>query len=375
MKILVAGMLMASGGAAVSAQADSAAFIIRLGTDTTAIERYVRSGNQLIAEVVSRSPATVLHRMAYSFDARGRVSGTEYTQRRPGESAPLVRTTIQFQGDSAIIETRQGANPTRTQRMAASDVIPIAGPFYTPYEIAVMRALGGAGSATLLSGSSTPVIRVQRIGRDSVVLNNQFDEPMRAHIDTRGRLLHLHTPAYTTVERMRWVDLDQFAREFAARDAAGKSMGNLSPRVTLRRRVGAANLWLDYGSPRMRGRPVWGGLVPYGRLWRMGANDAAHIATDRTLQIGTVTVQPGTYTLFLMPTTANEWQLVVNRASAISGLDHDAAQDIGRTALTLSPRAAPSEAFQIDIAPAQGAGGVLSITWDRMTATVPIQVR
>ena len=372
MRTLVMAGLCFGAVAQVDAQAaDSAAFLIRLGHDTTAIERYVRTGNQLVAEAVSRSPATVLHRMVYTFDPRGRVTSSEYTQRRPGETNPLVQVRIQFQGDSAVIETRQGAAAARTQRIAAGDVIPIAGPFYTPYELAVMRALGGNGSASLLSGTNTPAIRVQRVGQDSVVLNNQFDEPMRAHIDARGRLLHLHTPAYTTVQRMRWVDIERFGNDFAARDASGRALGNLSPRVTVRRRVGTANVWLDYGSPRMRGRPVWGGLVPYGRVWRLGANDAAHIATDRPLQIGSVTLQPGTYTLFLLPNTTSDWQLVVNRATGMSGLDHDPAQDVGRIPLTVTTSANVTEAFLIDVTPP----GVLTIAWDRMSASVPIQVR
>src|SRR5687768_3981651 len=120
MRILVAGMLMASGGAAVSAQADSAAFIIRLGADTTAIERYVRSGNQQIAEVVPRSPATRLHRMVYSSDAQGRMTSTTYTPRRPDVREPANVIEVRCLGGRAVITARQhDAVTTRTQRSAS----------------------------------------------------------------------------------------------------------------------------------------------------------------------------------------------------------------------------------------------------------------
>jgi hypothetical protein len=123
----------------------------------------------------------------------------------------------------------------------------------------------------------------------------------------------------------------------------------------------------------MRGRPIWGALVPWDAVWRMGANDAAHFATDRALEIGTLTLQPGTYTLFLLP-SAGRWQLIVNRATDISGLDHDPAQDVGRTELTKETLDRPVELFTIQIDDAQG-GPRLAILWDRTRAHVPIRVR
>ena len=128
---------------------------------------------------------------------------------------------------------------------------------------------------------------------------------------------------------------------------------------------------LIYSRPQKNSRTIFGDLIKYGSTWRLGANDAAHIATDRPLQIGSVTIQPGTYTLFLLPNSANNWQLVVNRVTGISGLDHDPAQDIGRVPLTVTTTSAPAEAFAIDVTPA----GQLVIAWDRITASVPIQVR
>ena len=366
-------------GAALDAAAaqttDSAAFIIRLGHDTTVIERYVRTPQQLRAEAVQRSPSTMLHSLTLTFDARGIVTSGEWTVRAPGAAQPASRRLIRFQGDSAVVENTQGG-ATRTQRVRAADAIPLAGPFYSPYELAMMRVVGGSAqidTVALLPGAEPVGIRVQRVGRDSISLDNQFGEPMRAHIDARGRLLHLKTPALATVERVRWIDLDRAAQGFAARDATGQGLGMLSPRVAARQRIGAANVWLDYSRPGKRGRPVWGTLVPWGQVWRMGANDAAHFATDRTLQIGNVTVAPGTYTLFLLP-NQSEWQLIINRATGMSGLDYDAAQDLGRVALNVSTLERAVEAFTLEARPAAN-GGSLVIAWDNRTGTVPITVR
>ena len=361
--------------ALAQSRADSAAFIVRLGNDTTAIERYVRTSDRIVIDAVQRSPTTSLHRLTLTLGPQGQITGGEYTASAPRATAPAQRRVFQFQGDSATLTITQ-AGATRTQRVAARDAIPIIGPFYTPYELAMMRAVGRTAARSeipLLAGAGIVAIPVERVGRDSVRLENQFNEPMRAHVDAQGRLLHLVTPAFATVERLRWVDLDRMSAEFARRDESGRALGVLSPRFAARFRVGGANLWLDYGRPFMRGRPIWGALVPYGAVWRLGANDAAHIATDRVLELGDVTLQPGTYTLFLHP-TADRWNLIINRGTGISGLDYDAALDLSHVPMTKETVERPVEQFTIQLEEAQG-GGRLVIVWDRTRAFVPFRVR
>jgi hypothetical protein len=373
--ILLATLASAAAGvSAANAQqrADSAAFIVRLGTDTTSIERYIRTADQLIIEAAQRSPSTMMHRLVLDIDAANNVKRAVYVITRPGSpDQHLVRRTTTFQGDSAVIVTEQGGQ-SRTQRALARNGVPMAGPFYAPYELAVMRAVAARtqkSAIPLLAGTSLVDIPVELVGRDSATLANQFGEPMRMHIDSRGRLLHLNTPAYVSVERARWVDLDRLANDFAARDAVGKGMGILSPRQTSRNTVNGANIWIDYSRPAMRGRPVWGSLVPFGKVWRTGANDAAHISTDKTIELGGLTLAPGTYTVFLVP-NADEWMLAVNRKTGMSGLEYDAAHDVGRVKMSKQTLSEPVEWFTIELN-----NGVLNFAWDRTRASVPVVVR
>jgi len=371
--LVFAGTTLLASGARAQ-RADSAAFIVRLGTDTVSVERYVRTGNRIVMDGVQRSPSTTLHRLELELAPGGDVGNGRYTMLRPAGDTIATRT-FALDRDSATVTTLAGGR-TRTARVPIRRAIPLAGPFYAPYELAMMRAVAGRAardSVQLLPGEGTVQIPVERIGADSLALTNQCAEPMRAHVDREGRLLHLHTPAFTTVERLRWVDLEAMARDFAARDAAGRAMGPLSPRQAYRVGVGGANLWVDYGRPAMRGRPVWGALVPYGQIWRMGANDAAHLSTDRTIQLGGLTLAPGTYTLFLLP-TESDWTLVVNRQTGISGLEYDAANDLGRVPLTRETAERPAEQFTLELRPAQDGTATLVIAWDRARASVPIRI-
>lgn len=357
---------------AAQAGADSASFIIRIGSDTLAVERYVRTADRLVAEAVQRSPSTMLHRLEMSLSPAGGVTRTEWTIRQPGAAEPTLHRVITFQGDSAVVETTQGGT-TRAQRVRAPGAIPVINPFYSPYELA-FRRLGGDATATvtLLGGAATVDIPLARAAGDTITLTNQFGEPMRATVDAAGNLRRLSTPAFTTVERTGWLDLDAVAREFAERDATGRGLGPLSPRHAYRARVGDANLWVDYSRPSARGRPIWGGLVPWDAVWRMGADMAAHFATDRRLQVGELTLEPGTYTLFLLPAEAG-WSLIVNRATGIGGLDHDPAQDVGRTALEVRPAAEPAEQFTI-VVPSSADGARLEVRWADRIGSAPLRV-
>src|ERR1035437_2624808 len=92
-------------------------------------------------------------------------------------------------------------------------------------------------------------------------------------------------------------------------------MGVASTRDTVSANVGGANVWIDYGRPAMRGREIWGKLVPFDTVWRMGANSATQLRTDKDLDIGGKTVPAGLYTLWLLPTLKDAWLIVGTQAS------------------------------------------------------------
>lgn len=368
--LAAAAMLAAAPAAAQTV--DSAAFIIRLGNDTVAVERYRVTGDRILAEAVSRSPSTVLYRFVVERGPDGRLRRAESTARRPADAQPVSTVTWRFEGDSVII----GAGE-RGRRVAAPGAVPMAGPFYFPYEMAIHRAVaGGARQDTvrLLSAFGSADIAVRRVGADSVALNDQFDQPMRAHIGPEGRILFLHTPGGTTVERLGWVDLEGLARDFAARDERGSGLGALSPRETYRTQVGDASIWVDYGRPAARGRTVMGGLVPWSEVWRTGANAATHLSTSRDLAFeGGEVIPAGTWTLYTVPRPEG-WLLIVNRQTGQGGLDYDPSRDLVRIPMGVETLAEPVERFTIRVQELEGGSGALIMEWERTRVTAPFRV-
>ena len=388
-RCLLSIMLCVTASAVAFAQRasalDSAVFVTRLGSDTLVVERVVRSPQRVEAEVAMRvprtsrtlyvlelSPSGMLERMeATTFDTTGR------------GATPARREIITRVGDSLRIETTAGDQSRARTLRAEPHVLPFIDMVHWPYEIALVRLkTSGASDAAqpLLTGSRVSSFALARVGADSMTITHPSRGTMRLRVDAAGRLMALDAGATTRkliVERRPWMAIDDLVRRWTAQDAAGRSLGALSGRARSTNAVGGATIGLDHGTPSKRGRAIWGALVPFGTVWRTGANEATHFETDRDLVFGagrdTLFVPAGRYTLFSVPEADGGW-LIINRETGQAGTAHDPAKDLGRVRLSTRPLAAPVETFTIR-AEAEGMTNLLRIQWDNAERVIPFRVR
>lgn len=157
----------------------------------------------------------------------------------------------------------------------------------------------------------------------------------------------------------------------AAQPRAAAPQAPASPRDTADMVVAGDRFLVDYGRPYMRGRTIMGGLVPYGQVWRTGANAATTFVTPRDVRIGGTPVPAGTYTLYTVP-NENAWQLIVNRQTGQWGTQYDQGQDLARIPMTVTRTAAPVEQFTIQMMP--GSPAQLVMEWENTRATVPVEI-
>jgi hypothetical protein len=148
----------------------------------------------------------------------------------------------------------------------------------------------------------------------------------------------------------------------------------LSPPATAKATIAGKEISIDYSAPSKRNRVIFGELVPYGKVWRTGANAATTLKTSANLTIGDLNVPAGTYTLYTIP-TEKDWTLIVNKQTGQWGTEYDEAQDLGRVKLKVAPTKSSVETFAIGLAPAKGNDGVLTLTWDNVEASTKIAVK
>jgi hypothetical protein len=128
---------------------------------------------------------------------------------------------------------------------------------------------------------------------------------------------------------------------------------------------------VDYSSPRMKGRKIYGDLVPLGQVWRAGANEATTFVTAVDVIVGGTAVPAGSYTLFTIP-NADKWTLIISKKTGEWGIPYPGeADDFARVEMKVSKLSAPVENFTIALDHA-GAGCTLRMDWETTRASVQI---
>jgi hypothetical protein len=144
-----------------------------------------------------------------------------------------------------------------------------------------------------------------------------------------------------------------------------------SPHAEVTAAIAGKKITVSYGRPYMKGRAIFGGLVPWGQVWRTGADEATTLTIEADVVIGGLKVPKGEYALFTIP-TEKQWTLVVNKTAKQWGaFKYDAAQDLGRVPMTVAGAAKPVEQFTIELVPA-GKQLTLKLLWDKTVASVAI---
>jgi len=131
---------------------------------------------------------------------------------------------------------------------------------------------------------------------------------------------------------------------------------------------------IDYSRPSMRGRKIMGGLVPYGQVWRTGANAATTLTTEADLDIGGTNVPAGKYTLYSLP-TEDSWKLIISKQTGQWGTEYHEDQDLARVAMERSQLPQSQEQFTISLASTGDKSASLVMEWENTRLRVPVTVK
>ena len=128
---------------------------------------------------------------------------------------------------------------------------------------------------------------------------------------------------------------------------------------------------VDYSSPRAKGRKIFGGLVPYGQVWRAGANEATSFVTTAEISVGGKTIPASKYTIFTIP-EENKWTLVISKKTGEWGTAYPGSDnDLARIDMRVSKTSAPVEDFTIAF-DQSGSGCTMRMEWENTRAVVEI---
>ena len=152
-------------------------------------------------------------------------------------------------------------------------------------------------------------------------------------------------------------------------DNAGKPLP--SPPAKAEVQLDGKDISISYNAPSMRGRKIMGALVPYGKVWRTGANPATTLQTAVNLKIGTAEVPAGTYTLYTLP-SPNTWKLIINKQTGQWGTQYDQSRDLARVDMRTNPLYPAQDKMSISFEHTHGNSTELHVRWETTDVWVPV---
>ncbi len=357
------------------------AFVTTLGSDTVSVEVFTRDATNITGIHVDRIPFTKITEYSIGIDELGNTTSLDATitipDTNPGGPAPQS-VSIRVAGETATVTREGGQNPGTSEVTVPQGVILSLGRNDVAsfvFEQVAMHLRNG--EQINLLGASNAAVRANASGviDTDTVFMDYFGQQRKAWTDAQGQLLGVSGEGTTNKSETRRVPpflVGAMADRWAALDAAGSGLGTPSPGATTNATVDGADLEVAYSQPAMRGRAIWGGLVPNGEVWRTGANAATHFTTSRDLMFGEHMLAAGTYTLWSLYQDG-AYSLIVNDQTNQWGTAYDAAQDLFSVPMTSRTLDAPQERFTIGVEDTDE-GGNLVLTWDTLSWSVPFMV-
>ncbi len=146
-----------------------------------------------------------------------------------------------------------------------------------------------------------------------------------------------------------------------------------SPHAKVEQRVGVTDVAIDYSSPGVKARKIWGDVVPYDKMWRAGANQPTKLTVSKDFSFGGAAVPAGTYSVFMMPGKAT-WTVMLNTDLTVSQEDHDVKKDVVK--ITVKPVAMPAlrERLRYTLDDTQDGKTTINLEWERLRISVPLAI-
>lgn len=387
-RLVVAAMLVTAACADQSPnglESEAWGYIAMLGDDTTSVEWMTRSGDRITGEAIQTQPLVARRHWEATLNEDGSLRSwtmdTHIPNAPPGEGE--LHHEMEFSNGNVRLIREGGAESTdRTFNDPYSRTAPWNAFVYGTYDLLTQVAHGLPDTTNIgqyfFEGWSEGNIGRARLDRsaDGTVELFHFGIGGRAHaeIDGQGRMLSFSGAGTTNLQEAQRVDevpdLDVLFNRLVAEEKERGPVPVLSPREAMQAEVDGATISVDYGRPYARGRTLLGGIIPYDRVWRTGANAATHLTTTAPIRIAGVPLDAGTYTLWTRP-SEDGVDLIINAQTGQWGTGYQAAQDIARVPMGVETLDDEVEQFTIRVDPE---GARLLIEWGDFRWSAPIEV-
>lgn len=381
----------AASASHTSAPIDRGSFVTTLGRDTVVLESFTRTAARVDGAIVVRVPGTVLLRYTVELAPDGAPTHSVLDVQPLGTSVVAAHTvTIDFVNGSMAVDMDSAGHHTKTRvalgRNAVAQLMTGFGPSYglyvSPALYETYPRLAHAAVGDTIRMTAVDIANGRAVKRVFVRRSrNEFDADYfgigftRFTLDAAGLIVAANaaeTTEQTRTTRTGFINVRAAAQRYAAADHAGKGIGTASPSMTAKGIIGGQLVVVTYSSPRRRNRIILGNVVPFGQVWRTGANAATQLFIDTRLDIGGKPIPAGVYSLWTVPKPDGRVSLIINSQHGQWGTDYDKSRDIAELPMQVSSVSSPQDNFGIALL--GGRTGALRMSWDNFVWSVPVSV-
>ena len=363
-------------------QSVSGYLVYILGKDTTMAGHYELKGNQFNIEVIAR-PGVSVSKLKGTLYSNGEIETAEgYSYKPvPGRDSQLLATyKLYVKEDSTIIEQQPSGRPVIVSRFAGRAVTANALgtpfryfiPFYTRY--APKRVGDSLVSGHLTLGTNKKFI-IKRKTSDQLLVGSSVTGMMTLFLDKKGSLKSIDAigSSWNVTGRVsEKLDLASLTNRFLAEENKTGVVAINQP-DSVQKTINNTFLKIIYSRPKVRGRTIFGAVVPWDRFWRTGANAATRIECNRPLIFEDKELPAGAYSVWTIPSLKG-WTMIFNSRAQVWGTEYDPSFDVLRVPMQSEQLQDHVELFTIEIKP-DGEGGIIRLLWEQTVASVHFRVK
>ncbi len=355
---------------------DNGYLIYTLGVDTTMIGHYNLKGNNFNMTIVVMSNLNV-HKVSGSFFSNGDIKSVEGYAYRPvfGKDSQLLQSyKLVTKNDSTLIEVKTGNNIKKYGYPGKGMMHLGINPYYFYYPLIADYAPTKTGdsisSSIFVFDKGFPLI-VKRINKSTLTASSNIRGDYTLYLNEKGKVVSIDAMGTSSNLKgivLSYLNMDSIIHVYALRAQQYGAMADLNKTDSVQTAIGSTFIKINYSRPSMRGRVIFGKVVPWNRWWRTGANAATKITLSGPIYFNRQELPPGEYSIFTMP-GEHDWTMMFNKEADIWGLLYNPAHDVLRIPMQVEPLDEPVELMTIEIIPGDK-GGVINILWEKTRAFV-----
>lgn len=357
--------------------------IYLLGKDTTAIGNYELKGYDFSITVADLTEAVTVSQLSGTFFPNGELkaaSGNMYKPVPGKDSQVLYSYKMYYENDTTYIEMRRN-NMVSTRKY--------------PVKIMVANSLGGytlvympallvnfapeKNGDSLLSHhivfNSARKFLIRKISPGRYSAGSSVMGMFRLSLDPRGNLRSVDgigTSWNVSGTAVPFLNMDSVITANVTKDLSHPHTAIVNKLDSVETAIGGAAIKITYSRPAVRGRVIFGEVVPYDRFWRTGANSATKLTLSQPIYFNGKELPAGEYSIFTLPSKKG-WTIMFNKESTIWGTEYKPENDVLRVPMSTEALPESVELFTIAVVPADK-GGRIEVSWEKLKASVAFTI-